>query len=923
MKNTLSLVISVILLSIFTSCGGSDKVYKIGVSQCNSDDWRAKCNEEILREVIFHQDVTVEIRSAEDNNEKQIADVKYFADNGFDIIIVAPREADAITPIIEDVYNRGIPVIIFDRDINGDSYTSRIRTDNREIGRMAGRYALSILDRTPTAIEIYGLEGSSPTNGRRDGFAEVFRRAGGTLLGGGYGNWNYEDAAHVADSLLNIYPTVDLIYAHNDRMAIAASQVAKAKGLNNIKIIGIDAAPEIGIQAVADGVIDATFLYPTEGYLLVKEAIKIIKGEPFNREITLPLSSPVNLSNADILLRQNESLKQETTKVKDLKHSLDAYWHAHSAQTSLFYATIVILMLVCLTLFLLLRAYWQRKRHQAVLLRKNQLLQQNSIEQKRLNEKLSEAMQAKLTFYTNVSHDLRTPLTLIAEPVAQLAAAPNLNPQQTIFARLADKNVKILGRLINQILDFRKYENDKLSLNLVEINIDAAIREWITSFDAVVRSRDIKLTYKPDPQACISLAIDPEKMERIFFNLIGNAIKFTPDNGSITISTALEGDTLCVSIADTGIGISADDLSNIFERFFQSNAIHAEGSGIGLTLVKSFVELHGGTIKAQSTPGEGSVFTFTVPIKHIEGADAITPEVLITQADVQGELAKISAADIPAPVDASSDDTKPCLLVVDDNQDIRLLITELLSNTYDVHTAVDGRDGLTKAMRLIPDVIICDIMMPVMDGLEFCKRIKEEISTSHIPVLILTACAIDSKRIEGYNCGADSYLIKPFTAELLEARCRNLIENRKRIRDIYAGTDPTIVTTSAPRPTTTAEAVGQVDLDNDFYKRFIEIFNREMSNQDLNIENIAAQMGLGHSQFYRKIKALTNYTPVELVRRLRLKHARRLLLSTDKTISEIAYEVGFSSPAYFTKCYRSAFGETPTELRDNLAGKPE
>ena len=922
MKNTLLLIVCALFLSIYTSCG-NEKVYKIGVSQCSSDDWRSKCNDEILREVMFHQDVTVEIRSAEDSNDKQIADIKYFADNGFDIIIVAPREADAITPIIKDVYSRGIPVIIFDRDIHGDSYTSRIRTDNSEIGRMVGRYALSIFDQTPTAIEIYGLEGSSPTDGRREGFDEVFARGGGVICGGDYGNWNYEDAARVADSLLNVYPDVDLVYAHNDRMAIAASQVAKAKGLNNIIIIGIDAAPEIGIKAVADGVIDATFLYPTEGNLLVKEAIKIIKGESFSREITLPLSSPVNLSNADILLRQNESLKQETSKMKELKHSLDAYWHAHSAQTSLFYAAIAILVLVCLTLFLLLRAYWQRKRHQAVLLRKNELLQQQGEEQKRLNEQLAEAMQAKLTFYTNVSHDLRTPLTLIAEPVARLASAPNLTPQQAVLARLADKNVKILHRLINQILDFRKYENDKLTLNLVETNLDAAIREWIASFDAVVSRRDIKLTYLPDSQACISLAIDPEKMERIFFNLIGNAVKFTPDNGSITISTALEGDMLRVSISDTGIGISEDDLANIFERFYQADAVHAQGTGIGLTLVKSFIELHGGTIEAQSVPGKGAVFTFTIPVKHIEGADAVTPEALITQDDVQGELAQITANDPLEPTNSNPDGDKPCLLIVDDNPDIRLLITELLADNYDIHTAVNGKEGLAKAMRLVPDIIICDIMMPVMDGLECCKRLKEEITTSHIPVLILTACAMDSKRIEGYNCGADSYLSKPFSAELLESRCRNLIDNRKRIRDIYAGADPTLVITTSQRPTTAADAVGQVDLDNEFYNRFIEIFNREMSNQDLNIENIASQMGLGHSQFYRKIKSLTNYTPVELVRRLRLKHARRLLLSTSKTISEIAYEVGFSSPAYFTKCYRSAFGETPTELRENLAGKTE
>ena len=306
---------------------------------------------------------------------------------------------------------------------------------------------------------IFGLRGSTPAEDRHEGFAKEFTGNGGSLLASVAADWNKEDAVPVVDSLLRIYSNVDLIYAHNDRMAIGASEVARRLGRDEIKIIGIDAAPEIGIRAVADSVIDATFLYPTEGHRLIRTALAILKNQPYEHETSLPLSSAVDLTNADILLLQNETLKEETGKMQILKNRIDDYWDRHSSQTSLFYASIAIIILLFGVGFLLLRAFWQRTRHQKELMAQNRLLGQERDKQKALNEQLEEATQSKLMFFTNVSHDLRTPLTLIAEPVAQLASATNLSPQQHTLMRIADKNAKILQRLINQILDFRKYEN--------------------------------------------------------------------------------------------------------------------------------------------------------------------------------------------------------------------------------------------------------------------------------------------------------------------------------------------------------------------------------------------------------------------------------------------------------------------------------
>ena len=907
-KSAYHTIVLTLLASLFFSCS-EGKVYKIGVSQCSEDDWRAKMNDEINREIMLHDDAVVEIRSADDNNEKQKEDIRYFVDNGFDIIIVSPNEAAALTPVIKEVYESGTPVVIFDRNINGDTYTARIGVDDEGLGKSAAHYAAHLLGPGARAIEIFGLKGSTPAEKRHEGFVKEFLKEGGTLLASIPGNWNKEDAVLVVDSLLSIHPDVDLIYAHNDRMAIGASEVAGRKGLSDIRIIGIDAAPEVGIKAVTDSVIDATFLYPTEGHRLVQTALAILKGEPYERETVIPASSAVDLSNADILLLQNETLNAETGKIKMLKAKIDDYWNQHSSQTSLFYASIAIIILLFGVGFLLLRAYWQHSRYQKELVARNRLLEEEKDKQTTLNRQLQEATQSKLMFFTNVSHDLRTPLTLISEPVAQLAAADNLTAGQHTLIKIADKNVRILQRLINQILDFRKYDNGKLSLRLTETDFGKAVRDWMESFYAVAAKRDIKLKLDaPAEENECSLALDIEKIERVFFNLLSNAFKYTPDNGKITVSYQSDGKNLIFRVADTGEGISQRDIGNIFDRFYQVDRIHPKGSGIGLSLAKAFVDLHGGTISVESTEGKGSVFTVSIPVRHVAPTSQ-DAEKRIVRKDVEAELEPIEA-------ETDFDSEKPLVLVIDDNRDIQKLVGQLLRDDYNVVTASNGREGVRIAAKYVPDLIICDVMMPVMDGLECCRRIKNEVTTSHIPVLMLTACSMDEQRARGYESGADGYLSKPFNSTVLRTRCVNLIDNRKRIRELWSTGTPG---PKDDKPSSSPRSIPAGDIDNEFYNRFMEIFRAEMGNSGLNVDAIASRMGLERSQFYRKIKALTNYAPVELMRRLRLQQGRTLLNSTDKSISEIAYEIGFSTPAYFTKCYREAFGETPSDARSRLA----
>lgn len=908
------LVLLLSLLLTFSGCR-EQKHYRIGVSQCSRDDWRNKMNDEIYREIMFHPEAEVEIRSADDSNEKQIADIRYFKDSGFDIIIAAPNEAEAITPIIKEVYESGVPVIIFDRDINGDYYTASIGVDNEEIGRSAARYAASLTGKNGRVIEIRGRRDSSPATGRHDGFVSEAANVGLEIIADAYGDWNYEDATVVADSLLNIYKDIDLVYAHNDRMAIAASEVARRHGLT-LKVIGIDAAPEIGIRAVADGVIDATFLYPTEGYGLIRTALDILEGRPFERNGRWPLSSAVDKSNADILLLQSQSLKEETDKIKLLKTQVDDYWDRHSAQTSLFYAVIAILILLCGIIFMMLRAFWLHKRHQRELMEQNHLLEQQRDTEKALNEQLNAATQSKLIFFTNVSHDLRTPLTLIAEPVEQLAGADNLTPQQQTLMKIANKNVKILRRLINQILDFRTYENGKLDVNLTEVHPAPLMSEWVGSFVAVARKRSIRIASDITLPEDFSMAVDAEKMERVVFNLMSNAVKYTPDNGRIRFGCREESGALVISVDNSGPGISSENIANIFERFYQVDKVNPNGSGIGLSLVKAFVELHGGTISVESEENKGCRFTVTLPVRHVDMPAVDEIRRVISDSDVEVELSEIES-EMP-----SNNDDRPLLLVIDDNEDILNMVSELLKDTYRIITASNGKDGIRMASKYVPDLIICDMMMPVMDGLECCRRLKGEMSTSHIPVLMLTACSMDEQRIQSYESGADGYVAKPFNSRLLSMRCKNLIDNRKRIKEIWASS-AAVGSVAQPSSDQESELANKSipvagDIDSEFYARFLANVKAGMGNPELSVDMLASEMGMGRSQLYRKIKALTNFSPVELLRNLRLKQARELLTTTEKSISEIAYEVGFTAPAYFTKCYREMYGETPTDVRARL-----
>ena len=519
-----------------------------------------------------------------------------------------------------------------------------------------------------------------------------------------------------------------------------------------------------------------------------------------------------------------------------------------------------------------------------------------------LSHQLEEATHAKLVFFTNISHDFRTPLTLVADPVEHLLADNTLSGDQHRMLMLIQRNVNILLRLVNQILDFRKYENGKMEYTPVPVDILSSFEGWNESFLAAARKKHIHFSFDNMPDTDYHTLADIEKLERIYFNLLSNAFKFTPENGKVTVRLASltkeDNQWIRFTIANTGSVISAEHIRSIFERFYKIDMHHA-GSGIGLALVKAFVELHGGTISVESDEKQGTVFTVDLPIR--------TCETSILEDSPISSISEASSLNDALPIEEEEeqgknyDSSKPSVLIIDDNADIRSYVHGLLHTDYTVIEAADGSEGIRKAMKYVPDLIISDVMMPGIDGIECCRRLKSELQTCHIPVILLTACSLDEQRIQGYDGGADSYISKPFSSQLLLARVRNLIDSHRRLKQFF-GDGQTLAKEDV------------CDMDKDFVEKFKALIDAKMGDSNLNVEDLGKDMGLSRVQLYRKIKSLTNYSPNELLRIARLKKAASLLASSDMTVSEIGYEIGFSSPSYFTKCYKEQFGESPTDL---------
>lgn len=867
----------VFLTLVFSACSDNNvKKYVIGVSQCSEDIWRDKLNNELVMSTYQHDNVTLKFASANDNDRLQKQQIEQFIKEGVNLLIVSPNQIHTISSVIDKAYDAGIPVILFDRKTDSKKYTAFIGADNYEAGHEIGYFIGQQLEGKGNIVEICGLQASSPAIERNRGFMDALKNYPDIkVVARGYGDWIKESGVTAMDSILvQSKESFQYVFAQNDRMALGALQSIKKHKVKGIKIVGIDALPVPGggMENVRDGNLEASYIYPTRGDSVMQLALNILEKKPYKRDNYLK-GALVTKANANVLLMQNEEMNKQTARLNALHGKVDTYLVQYNHQKMY-----IVLFSIILLLLIGIMVYIYRT-----------ILMKRRIEE--------EANKAKLQFFTNISHELRTPLTLIADPVNYIIHDDNLNSQQRSMLQIVQRNVLVLTQLVSEILDFRKVQNGKMELRLSDFNLAESMKQWIKLFCVSAQKKHIAISM--DAPDTIMLRADQDKIERICYNLLSNALKYTSEGGEITLTAKEEGGRVMISVADNGCGISSDELPYIFDRFYQAKNA-GRGTGIGLAIVKAFTELHHGEVSATSIEGKGSTFTIHIPVRQ-KGEVTNQPTEKIEQLVEPSSAEEVpnQARHIDELIQPYQTD-KPEVLIIDDNIDIRTYLRSVLSEKYNVSEAADGKVGLELARKIVPDIVLSDIMMPVMDGLAFCQQLKTDKAISHIPVILLTARSLDEQRAEGYEHGADAYLSKPFSLRLLLSRIDNLIESRKKLNQTWSkGVED--------------DEIGNIsnEIDKSFLKQLRKIIQENLANSDLSVEQIGDEIGLSRVQLYRKVKALTGYSPVEIVRKARLTRARHLLQTTERTVSEVAYAVGFSTPSYFSKCYKDEFGENP------------
>ena len=867
----------VFLTLVFSACSDNNvKKYVIGVSQCSEDIWRDKLNNELVMSTYQHDNVTLKFASANDNDRLQKQQIEQFIKEGVNLLIVSPNQIHTISSVIDKAYDAGIPVILFDRKTDSRKYTAFIGADNYEAGHEIGYFIGQQLEGKGNIAEICGLQASSPAIERNRGFMDALKSYPNVkVVARGYGDWIKESGVTAMDSILvQSKESFQYVFAQNDRMALGALQSIKKHKVKGIKIVGIDALPVPGggMENVRDGNLEASYIYPTRGDSVMQLALNILEKKPYKRDNYLK-GALVTKANANVLLMQNEEMNKQTARLNALHGKVDTYLVQYNHQKMY-----IVLFSIILLLLIGIMVYIYRT-----------ILMKRRIEE--------EANKAKLQFFTNISHELRTPLTLIADPVNYIIHDDNLNSQQRSMLQIVQRNVLVLTQLVSEILDFRKVQNGKMELRLSDFNLVESMKQWIMLFSVSAQKKHIAISM--DAPDTIMLRADQDKIERICYNLLSNALKYTSEGGEISLTAKEENGRVMISVADNGCGISSDELPYIFDRFYQAKNA-GRGTGIGLAIVKAFTELHHGEVSATSIEGKGSTFTIHIPVRQ-KGEVTNQPTEKIEQLVEPSSAEEVpnQARHIDELIQPYQTD-KPEVLIIDDNIDIRTYLRSVLSEKYNVSEAADGKVGLELARKIVPDIVLSDIMMPVMDGLAFCQQLKTDKAISHIPVILLTARSLDEQRAEGYEHGADAYLSKPFSLRLLFSRIDNLIQSRKKLSQMFSNSDENGVFEKLSNET-----------DKTFVTQLRKIIQENLGNSEFNVERIGDEIGLSRVQLYRKVKALTGHSPVEMLRKARLMRARHLLRTTEKSVSEVAYSVGFSTPSYFSKCYKDEFGENP------------
>ena len=601
--------------------------------------------------------------------------------------------------------------------------------------------------------------------------------------------------------------------------------------------------------------------------------------------------SMVNLETAERIARleaQYESERKEKAIVALQQESRNrTLWR------NIFAVGILVSLLLIILLYLFFR---YRAQKNAALLRAE------SIERKQLEE----LSKLRSRFFANISHEFRTPLTLIHGPVKQLMEKAEQQEDRQLLG-LIQKNAHRLLKLINQLLELSRFESGQVKLKASLDDLLPLLKGWTMAFDSLAEENNISFGYHFHEKSS-HLYFEAEKIEQAFTNLLSNAFKFTPEGGQIVVmldrKKLEENDYVSIAVSDTGIGIPKAVQKHIFDRFYQAHS-HEEGSstGIGLSLAKEFVELHKGSLEVTSSPGKGSTFTILLPLGRKHLTDEQISPIVSTTADLKQTSDPLAAIVEIKENKETWTDERASILMVEDNEDLRLYIRNLLNSHYATAEAKDGVEGLKQALQLSPDLIVSDVMMPNMNGIELCSRLKTDMKTSHIPVILLTAKSEEEDRLQGLENLADAYIVKPFNARELLATIENLLENRKKLQDHFQ-------VQSLLQP----KSIKVDSMEGKFLEELASIMEDNLQDELFGVEQLAESMAMSRSQLHRKLKAIADLSPGQYIRSFRLERAKELLQGKGGTVTEIAYTVGFNNPSYFAKCFQEQFGMLPGKM---------
>ena len=878
-------------LTLIVLCGctssGKQKKHVIGLSQCMLDDaWRQAMINDMRIEASNYDDVEIIIKDAQNNNETQIQQIRDLIRQKVDVLIISPYQSEPITAVAEEAYRAGIPTIITDRKVNTDQYTSFVGANNYEIGLAAGNYAANYLPPNAIILEIWGLTQTSPAQERHKGFVDALREREELSFRKIEGQW-LVDTARMELRKLEHPEQIDFVYAHNDMMAIAAREYFMAwdsiRG-RDLRIIGVDAVAGAGLEAVEDGRINASFLYPTGGEQVIRTAMRIIQGEPVDKFIPLR-TAPVDHQSARTLLLQADQLQKYKQRIEAQRSRIDGLSDRfYFLRNSLGVISLLMIGFIALSIYAF---YINRKMRQA----NRKLIS--------LNAEMKEMTAQKLQFFTNVSHEVRTPLTLILAPLDRLIVSLRESPYASDLG-LIQKNANRLLRVINQILDFRKVEGKQEKLAVREIDLVPFVGEIKSYFDSMASVRAISYTITSSMKQC-TLWIDPDLLEKVLVNLLSNAFKFTPEGGSVRIELTEEGDRVFIQVIDTGSGIQPGNLPHLFDRFYTED--RSMGTGIGLHLVKEYIHMHGGEIRVESEPGQRT--TFTVCLRkgkaHFEDSD-------LMETPVSHQAYEASRLDDSETKEMLSKTYPYTILITEDDDEVRGFLERELSLHFKIRTVANGKDALRVLEEEEISLVVSDVMMPEMNGFELCRTIKSQLPFSHIPVILLTALTDERQRIFGITGGADDYIQKPFHTDYVKIKIIHLLQERQKLRE-------RLLEKLRDNKLLLSEPEKVESIDDTFLRKFAEQIEAVYADPEYNVEKLSETLGLSRGHLHRKIKELTGTAPVEFLRTYRLNKATQLLRQNAYTVSEVAYRTGFSSPAYFSKCFKAVYGVTPTEYQ--------